>query len=219
MLSRRKFMGIAVLPHKTKVSETWCDESDERCLVRWTREDAEKLADLGLIPERYELVEGVIYSKMGQKPPHRIVLNEIYRWLASVFGLKFLLGQQPITLDLPHENDGDLEPDITVLNRPEPEFKASDPTSTDIVLCVEIAYTSLSEDTTRKAGIYAQNGIAEYWIADVKKRQMIVHREPASDGYHLIKIYTADETLSLISRPDASISVSELIPDTETATA
>ena len=70
------------------------------------------------------------------------------------------MDQQPVTLGLPHENDGDLEPDITVLHRPEQDFVNGDASASDIVMCVEISYTTLTEDTTRKATIYAQNGIA-----------------------------------------------------------
>ena len=190
----------------------------ERRPILWTREDAEKLAELGMIPERYELIEGVLYKPARIMPQERYVANTILKIFDSIFGLEYLLHRMPVTLTLPHTNDGDLEPDITVLNRREKEFISSDPTANDILMCVEVAYTSLTEDTTRKAIIYAQNGIAEYWIADVKKRQIIVHREPTSDGYHQIKIYTEKEAIAPLVRPEALISVGELVPVTETPT-
>jgi hypothetical protein len=42
-----------------------------RKAILWTREDCERLAAMGLLPERWELVQGEIVSKTGDEPAAR----------------------------------------------------------------------------------------------------------------------------------------------------
>ena len=52
---------------------------------RWTRQEYEALAVCGQFVERYELVDGKILSKRGQKPPHRITVNLVANGLSVLF--------------------------------------------------------------------------------------------------------------------------------------
>lgn len=51
------------------------------------------------------------------------------------------------------------------------------------LLVIEVADTSKSHDLLVKAGVYAESGIAEYWVVAVRDLAVTVHRTPTSDGY------------------------------------
>ena len=53
---------------------------------RWTRDECSRLAEMGLLTGRYELIDGEILALMGQNPPHRMTLMLIAGWLVSLFG-------------------------------------------------------------------------------------------------------------------------------------
>ncbi|HZO89993.1 MAG TPA: hypothetical protein VFB38_16815 [Chthonomonadaceae bacterium] len=71
---------------------------------RWTRDECAFLSDSGLLAGRYELIDGQILSKMGQKPPHRLTVVLLHAWLTAVFGLLFVQSQLPIDV-------GDADPE------------------------------------------------------------------------------------------------------------
>ncbi len=74
-----------------------------------------------------------------------------------------------------------------------------------------------SNDRTRKAALYAEASIPEYWIINIADRQLEVHRQPmliseGVFGYADVKIYMAQETLAPLSAPDVQIAVASLLP-------
>src|SRR5436309_122918 len=50
----------------------------------WTREEAAKLTEM-FPGERYELIEGDLIDKMGQKPPHAYVITALTALLGAAF--------------------------------------------------------------------------------------------------------------------------------------
>ena len=50
-------------------------------------------------------------------------------------------------------------------------------------LIVEIADSSLTHDLRRKAAKYAENGVPEYWVVDVRGRRTFVHLQPEGEEY------------------------------------
>ncbi|WP_333467846.1 Uma2 family endonuclease [Microcoleus sp. herbarium12] len=57
------------------------------------------------------------------------------------------------------------------------------PRPSEIYLIVEVADTTLRTDCGIKPKIYAESGIADYWVLDVNNRQLHVFRERSQDGY------------------------------------
>ncbi|MEA5619437.1 Uma2 family endonuclease [Cronbergia sp. UHCC 0137] len=54
-------------------------------------------------------------------------------------------------------------------------------------LVVEIAASSLEDDTTRKQKLYQRLGIKEYWVVDVRKTKIIAYNLAANQNTHLEK--------------------------------
>ena len=185
--------------------------------IRWTRRDCERLEKAGVLPERYELIDGEIISKMGAKPPHSSVITLFARWLMLVFGFDFIRNQMPLPIPGILGKTNEPLPDIAVTVAPFTEYFTRNPTPAEIVLLIEVSDSTLRMDKTAKALLYARAGIREYWIANVAKREIICHRRPKQAGYIDIVTLRFDEMAAPQDRPDDSIRVSDLFPPPATA--
>lgn len=61
---------------------------------------------------------------------------------------------------------------------------------------VETGATSLQIDLVRKARIYATGNVPEYWVLDVERRELIVHRTPQDGAYTDVRTLGDDETVT-----------------------
>ena len=82
----------------------------------------------------------------------------------------------------------------------------------EVVLLIEVADSSLKIDLGKKADMYSRARITDYWVLDIANRSIHVHRQPTPDGYLSMKEYSEYESISLLSRPDATITPHELLP-------
>jgi Uma2 family endonuclease len=75
---------------------------------------------------------------------------------------------------------------------------------------IEYANTSLEKDTNLKYRIYAEAGIPEYWLVNLKRRELIVFRNPR-DGEYGSKMTFMEGEITPVAFPDISIAVSAII--------
>jgi len=80
------------------------------------------------------------------------------------------------------------------------------------LIIIEVADSSLSYDLGDKANLYASANIADYWVLDLNRRRLIIHRDPQNDVYTSITTHNEMETVSPLAAPNASILVSDLLP-------
>lgn len=109
----------------------------------------------------------------------------------------------------------DVAPEDNPTSEPEPgvcvtawtlgERPGAIPVPRDIVLLVEVSDTTLSFDINEKAALYARAGIADYWVVDVNKRRMIVHRSPSEGAYQSLTVYSDVEPVSPLAAPHSSV--------------
>ena len=66
------------------------------------------------------------------------------------------------------------------------------------------------EDLEIKTQIYAQVGIAEYWVVNLRKRQLVVFTE-AQDGEYAAKSTYSQGTVYPIAFPELAISVNSIV--------
>lgn len=178
----------------------------------WTRSECEELVESGMLKGRYELVDGEIISKMGQKRNHALAVALVTSWLMKVFSGLRVQCQLPIDVTEEDKETNEPEPDVIVLNRPTTEYLDSHPGPGAVTLAVEIADTSLGFDLQKKASLYARSGIPEYWVLDVTGRRLFSHRKPETGAYRAIEQYSAEESIAPLAQPDASVRVSDLLP-------
>ena len=111
----------------------------------------------------------------------------------------------PITLI-----ESEPQPDIAILRLPKQKYRTCHPNDKDIYWLIEVSETTLSYDLTKKAQIYAQNEIAEYWVIDLKNKQVIVHTQPTNNRYQKIeKLKTG--TIKPIAFPNLEVDLKQIL--------
>ena len=168
--------------------------------------------------ERIELLDGEIIHMAPIGNPHTFSVNSLNMLLTpAMVGQAIVQVQGQVTL-----NDISMpQPDLVVL-RQRDNYYVEGASSDDILLLIEVADSSLAFDSGRKAARYAAAGISEYWIANLRTGEVIVHTEPTdNDGYASIHTVPAGGALSPQAFPDLTLSLADymppIAPDTETA--
>jgi Uma2 family endonuclease len=185
-------------------------------LRRWTREEYERLAEVGLLGpnERVELIEGEIVAMPPQRSQHAIGVCLAQEAFGALFRTGFSIRiQLPLALGPRSEP----EPDVAVVVGMARDFVAAHPTSALLVL--EVSDTTLSFDRETKGSLYAAAGIPEYWIVDLVHRQLEVYREPGpmpetrfGFGYRSRTVVLPGQSVLVPGPSEASLAVDELLP-------
>jgi Uma2 family endonuclease len=181
--------------------------------LRWTVDQFYRMNDLGFFRgKRVELIRGEIIEIAPMKTPHATTVRLLVEVFRAVFGRGYLVDSQlPLRLGKTNEP----EPDVAVIKGNVRQFSKSHPNFA--LLVVEVADSSINYDKGEKAVLYAEYAITEYWVVNLKERQVEVHRKPSGDaaqGYYFAEqmIYREGETLSPLARPRAKIKVSDVLP-------
>ena len=62
-----------------------------------------------------------------------------------------------------------------------------------------------------KARLCARVGIDDYWVLHLEDRRLIVHRDPAGDGFRLILAYDEHEYVSTLAAPSTGVLFGEFL--------
>jgi Uma2 family endonuclease len=108
------------------------------------------------------------------------------------------------------------EPDIVVVKgtlRQTPRH----PTTENTVLVMEVSESSLALDRTAKAALYAKHGIPEYWILNLRRRELEIRRDPGLAGdneyaYRFLQVLTEDGEAAPLETPDRPVRVLDMLP-------
>lgn len=180
---------------------------------RFTRDEYYQMYNLGFFQnQRVELIDGEIIYMSPQNNPHAIALAAINRWLHKSLGDDFTIRcQSPLVAS----NRTEPEPDFAVIAGPL-ESQREHPHSG--LLVIEVSDTTLRYDR-RKASLYASAQVPEYWILNLVKRQLEVHRHPIADeeaafGFKYAEVVTleADQEVKPLELPIDAVLVSKLLP-------
>ncbi len=161
----------------------------------WTRDDYYRMAQTGILhpDEPVELIAGQIIRKMSpQGSYHASGIRRTHRWFAEALqSVALIQTQLPIQL----RDDSEPEPDVAILKPDLRDYSDRHPTAADVLLLIEVADSTLAYDCGTKARVYAQTGIADYWVLDVARRQLHLFRDPTPEGYRYHQIFPADATV------------------------
>jgi Uma2 family endonuclease len=174
--------------------------------LQWTVAEFERLAELGILTEedRIELVGGELVPMSPKENRDEVVRGSLHNWLRR---------------NLPNELDYHAEPGWRAdgVNYFEPDFvvgpAAFSPTSirpADVLLVIEVTYSSLRFDTTTKADRYAVLGVREYWVVNARSLTTRVYREPSAKGYGSATDLPPDESLVPLLIPSLAVKLAEL---------
>lgn len=166
-----------------------------------------RIVEAGLLNNRrIELLAGELVELSPETPYHANCNNKVYKYLLLLFdSLADVRSGHPITL-----SDSEPEPDIVLAQLPETRYDERHPYPKDIYLLIEISYSTLEYDLAQKKQAYAEAGIFEYWIIDLKHRQLIVFRDPENGDYqHQSKVSRG--TIQPIAFPEIQLEIDRLL--------
>lgn len=181
-------------------------------IAKWSLEDYHRLIEVGLLDDRpVELLNGEIVEMSPEGEPHAYYSRTVADYLVRRLGDRALVSPaKPITLP----DDSEPEPDIAIVRRLGREYLRHHPHPEDIFWLIEYADSSWEKDSKIKYRIYAEAGISEYWLINLKRGELIVFRDPRGSEYGSKMTLTEGE-IAPIAFPDLQIPVAVLISEWE----
>ncbi|MBD6614870.1 Uma2 family endonuclease [Komarekiella sp. 'clone 1'] len=176
--------------------------------AKWTIDEYHRMIAGGILSDRQvELLKGEIVEMPPEGEPHAYSSHEAGEYLMELLGKRATLRQaKPITLP----NNSEPEPDIAIVQRLGRKYREHHPYPENIYWLIEYANSSLEKDLETKSQIYAEVGIPEYWVVNLKKLHLVVFREPL-DGEYATKMTLTTGTIQPLSFSDISISVEKIL--------
>jgi hypothetical protein len=178
---------------------------------RFSIEQYERMVEAGVLTEndRVELIDGQIVEMPPIDPQHSFPVQKLasifHRVLAEKVAIRV---RDPIRLP----PDSEPEPDIVLVIGPHRRYVARHPEPSDILLVVEVAYTTKRFDADTKLPMYARAGIAEVWLVDVPAHRIEVYRDPTGTTYGFSEVATTRGSIACAAFPDVLIRVDDVIP-------
>lgn len=176
--------------------------------AKWTLDDYHRMIEAGLLEERHvELLNGEIIEMAPEGPEHAYLGDETGKYLSSLLGTQARVREgRPITLP----NDSEPEPDLAIVRPLGEIYRQRHPYVEEIFWLIEFSNTSLTKDLDAKRKAYAAALIQDYWVVDLKHRQLKVFREPV-DGNYLLELTFTTEEINPLAFPDIVVSVQRLL--------
>ncbi len=157
-----------------------------------------------------ELIYGEILPMSPIGFPHDDTVDELTEWSFQTLPPGAVRVRVQGSLGIP-ALDSVPEPDLSWLRRE--DYSARRPTPEDVLLVVEVSDSSLDKDRGLKARLYAEAGITDYWVVNVKDRCVEVRRDPQGTAYRPVVVFKPGEQVHPLAFPDLALPVSRLFPD------
>jgi Uma2 family endonuclease len=170
------------------------------------REEYERLVELGCFEnEKIELLEGWLIAMSPPGVGHAYAVQELTMLLVpAVVGRAIVRVQSSFAL----AEYSEPEPDVVVVAAQ--DYSRAHPRQA--LLMIEVAESSLRKDRRIKAGLYAREGVPEYWIVALSERVIEVYREPRDGKYTQVTQHAMGETVRPQAFPDVEVPVADVIP-------
>jgi Uma2 family endonuclease len=169
-----------------------------------SRVEYDRMVEVGILDksDKVELLRGVIVAMSPQGEPH----GDIVEWLNNrlVRSIDPSFSVRP-ALPFAASEWSEPEPDLVIVpaDRPRGHPKA-------VLLLIEVSDSSLRKDRRTKLEIYAEAGVPEYWIVNVKNMTIEVYTEPSSSGYATMQTLRNGDVARPRFVPGVAIAVAEL---------
>ena len=157
--------------------------------------------------DRVELMDGEIIVMAPIGPPHEEGTDWLTMGLApALAGRAMVRVQGSVQL-----NDHTMsQPDVIVYPlRPRGSGRL---TAEEVYFVIEVSDSTLSYDRGPKLARYAEAGIPEVWIANLRAREVAVHANPSGSGYATVRTYRAGDSITLRDFPDVTLAVDDFMP-------
>ncbi len=188
--------------------------------VKITVEQYEAMIDRGdfdpIEEHHVELIRGEIVPRFGDdprtpmNPPHVDTVNELNEWSFEVAPRDEVRVSVQGSVRIP-AFDSEPQPDLAWLVRR--RYSKIHPLPEDVFLLIEVSDSSLRKDRGPKLELYAEAGIREYWIVNVRAQTVDVYRDPEGLIYRDVLTYALGQQIHPLAFPDVSLAVSRPFPE------
>ena len=179
---------------------------------QWTKFEFYELTDRGAFDDvRVYLYHGQLIEVPTMGPRHATGIKRITVWLVRTLDPEFAVRVQ-IPFELPSETV--FLPDGAVVSLAD-DARLPHPNRATFV--IEVADSSVEIDRD-KAFEYAAALVPDYWLMNMRDREVEVFRDPVADPttptkfrYASRRVYREGESVAPLARPNAAVAVSALV--------
>jgi Uma2 family endonuclease len=175
---------------------------------KWTIDRYHQAIEAGIFDDQpIELLRGELIVMPPEREPHAYYNTEAADYLRTLLGERAKIRDaKPITLP----NDSEPAPDIAIVKPLGKIYLEHHPYPEDIFWIIEYSNATLSKDLGRKKDIYAEAGIIEYWVVNLKTPQLTLFRDLENNIYKT-ELTLTEGTIFPVAFPDISVEVQRLI--------
>jgi len=167
-----------------------------------------RLNELGVLSQEIELLEGYLIRKMPKSPLHTFLCQWLIEALRRCLPDGFVVRQeQPITT-----TSSEPEPDVSIVRGASTDYRQQHPQTAEFV--IEVAVTT-EEIDARKAAIYAEAAVKEYWIVEPGSRRITVFRTPEGRAYRQSTVFEGSQSVACGVLPGFVVNLPELFAHLE----
>jgi Uma2 family endonuclease len=175
---------------------------------KWSTERYHRAIEAGIFDDQpIELLRGYLIVMPPEREPHAYYNTEAADYLRTLLGERVKIRDaKPITLP----NDSEPVPDVAIVKPLGEVYLAHHPYPENIFWIIEFSKATLSKDLGEKKDIYAEAGIVEYWVVNLKTPQLQVFRD-LNNGQYTTELTLTNGTISPLAFTDVAVQVERLI--------
>lgn len=183
---------------------------------KWTIDRYHHAVEAGVFDDQpVELLNREIVEMSPEGVPHASLSSNAGDYLRELLGSRAKVRDgHPITLP----KNSEPEPDLAIVNPNTTIYRSHHPYPENIFWLIEYSNSSLDKDLKIKSKVYAEVNITEYWVINLRMRELIVFRDPANGEYRTPLVQGTCSQLILtsgvihpLSFPDVEVDVVRLI--------
>ncbi|MBM4093022.1 MAG: Uma2 family endonuclease [Planctomycetes bacterium] len=170
-----------------------------------------RMLDAGVFEsdDRLELLHGGIIeiSPIGSRHAACVnKLNAILSRLPSERGIVAI--QNPVVVD----ERSELQPDVCLLRSRDDYYASDHPRAEDVELIIEVADASLDYDRQCKIPLYAEAGVPEVWLIDLRRGTVDRFSDVLGGQYARVETYHGNDAVPTRVLGSIALRVSDILP-------
>lgn len=175
---------------------------------KWTIERYHRAIEAGIFDDQpVELLRGDLIVMPPEREPHAYYNTEAADYLRALLGERVKIRDgKPITLP----NNSEPAPDVAIVKPLGEVYLQHHPYPEDIFWIIKFSQATLSKDLGEKRDIYAEAGIVEYWVVNLKSSQLQVFRN-LENGKYITELTLTTGAIASLSFPDVFVQVERII--------
>ena len=162
-----------------------------------------QLNEVGVLGKDVELLDGYLIKKISKSPLHSFTCQWLLEALRRFLPADFVLRQeQPLTTA-----SSEPEPDLSVVRGASADYRERHPKTALFV--IEVAVNT-EEIDVRKAAIYAEAGVKEYWVVEPRTKRITVFLSPQGRAYGQSTVFEGAQAVVCGALPGFEVSLPAL---------